>query len=200
MNHLKKCIKCNIEFEKKAQESLKFWNNRKYCSHSCANSVNKIGNKTRLGKSSWNKGLKLGKSKFNTSVEMKCQQCNNLYYVQKYRVLNSKFCSKSCHYENMNKGISSENEKVRKSKKYKDWRLSVFKRDNFTCVICNIKNKKGMGKTILLHADHIKSFAHYEDLRFDISNGRTLCIDCHKTTDNYGFRGRKNVIGVTTQI
>jgi 5-methylcytosine-specific restriction endonuclease McrA len=99
----------------------------------------------------------------------------------------------------MDKGISTENEKIRKSKEYKNWRLSIFKRDNYTCVICKVKNKKGMGKTIELHADHIKSFAHHKDLRFEIDNGRTLCIDCHRKTENYGVKAKKDIVGLNEQ-
>jgi len=61
----------------------------------------------------------------------------------------------------------------RQSAKYLNWRLSVFKRDNFTCLIC----QKVGGE---LNAHHIKSWAKYPELRYDINNGITLCKDCHK--------------------
>ena len=66
------------------------------------------------------------------------------------------------------------------------WRKSVFERDNYTCVWCGAKN--GNGKAIILQADHIKPFADYPELRFAIDNGRTLCIDCHKKTNDYGWK------------
>jgi len=69
-------------------------------------------------------------------------------------------------------GITPKYLKIRHSKKYSNWRFSVFERDNFTCQICGNKN-------IYLHADHIKPFAYFPKLRFDINNGRTLCIKCH---------------------
>lgn len=73
------------------------------------------------------------------------------------------------------------------STEYKDWRMKVFVRDNFTCVNCR---KVGC----YLTAHHIKSFAHYPELRFDLSNGVTLCDECHKKTDNYCGRGKKKNI------
>lgn len=60
-------------------------------------------------------------------------------------------------------------------------KMSEFERDNYTCVWCKIKGGK-------LNADHIRPFAHYPELRFAIDNGRTLCEDCHRTTDTYGSR------------
>ena len=62
---------------------------------------------------------------------------------------------------------------------YKEWRKIVFERDKYTCQICGIKNIK-------FHADHIKPWALYPKLRYELTNGRTLCIACHIKTDTYG--------------
>lgn len=56
---------------------------------------------------------------------------------------------------------------------YKLWRSSVFERDNYTCVECKVHGIK-------LEADHIKPWRDFPELRYDISNGRTLCKVCHK--------------------
>ncbi|KKR69696.1 MAG: hypothetical protein UU10_C0007G0002 [Parcubacteria group bacterium GW2011_GWF1_40_6] len=82
------------------------------------------------------------------------------------------------------RGITPINERIRKSLEYKLWRMAVFERDNYTCVWCGAKN--GNGKSVVLNADHIKPFAFYPELRFAIDNGRTLCVDCHKTTNTWG--------------
>jgi len=78
-------------------------------------------------------------------------------------------------------GITPETKRIRESANIKWWRKSVFERDSYTCQFCG---KKG-GK---LNADHIKSFSKYPSLRFILCNGRTLCNDCHRKTDNYGNR------------
>lgn len=64
--------------------------------------------------------------------------------------------------------------------RYKDWRLAVYTRDNYTCQFCLARN--GNGVRVVLHADHIKPYAAFPELRYDVSNGRTLCRKCHFTT------------------
>ena len=83
-------------------------------------------------------------------------------------------------------GIAPLNKILRNSLEYKLWREKVFERDNYTCVICGKIGQE-------LNADHIKSFAEYPEYRYDLDNGRTLCVPCHKLTPNYA--GRK--IGLT---
>lgn len=85
-------------------------------------------------------------------------------------------------------GVTEVNKRFKASGQYRRWRISVFERDNYTCQECGIYNHKGLGKTIELHADHIKPFAFYPELRTELDNGRTLCIDCHKLTATYGHK------------
>ena len=61
----------------------------------------------------------------------------------------------------------------RKTREYESWRRAVLKRDGYKCVKCGSMYCK-------LHAHHISSWA--EDIlhRFDIDNGLTLCVVCHK--------------------
>lgn len=86
--------------------------------------------------------------------------------------------NKAANHWNWQGGISPTNWIIRQSAQYKQWRRAVLERDNHTCIWC--------GTTKNLNADHIKRFADFPALRFDIDNGRTLCEPCHRTTETYG--------------
>lgn len=73
------------------------------------------------------------------------------------------------------------------SKEYRRWRHAVLRRDNHTCQYCGVNEESG----VIIQTDHIKPWASYPELRYDINNGRTLCWDCHKKTKTYGMNGRK---------
>jgi len=91
-------------------------------------------------------------------------------------------------------GITKLQIKIRSSWDYKEWRKAVYKRDNWVCQKCKSSGKAN------LEAHHIKAFSKIlkenniktlqqaiqcKDL-WNINNGLTLCIDCHRKTDNYG--------------
>ena len=83
-------------------------------------------------------------------------------------------------------GITSENEKARKSKTLVVWRKAVFERDRYICQKCG---KHGGD----LQAHHIVPFSVSKQLRTEVSNGQTLCKACHRQTDTYGNRIKTNV-------
>ena len=93
-----------------------------------------------------------------------------------------------CHF--WRGGVCKDNLLIRNSLEYKLWREKIFKRDNYTCQWCG--NKSGNGKRVELNADHIKPFSLFPELRFELSNGRTLCKDCHSTTDSYLSNFKRN--------
>ena len=63
------------------------------------------------------------------------------------------------------------------------WKKEVKKRDK-KCKRCGNMDKR------VLTADHIKSKKMYPNLQFKISNGITLCYNCHaiKTLEDKGYR------------
>lgn len=69
---------------------------------------------------------------------------------------------------------------------YRDWRKAVFERDDYTCQMCGVHGGR-------LNADHIQTWRDHPDLRYDLANGRTLCVECHRTTPTYGGRARRAV-------
>lgn len=56
---------------------------------------------------------------------------------------------------------------------YKKFRKDVLKRDKFTCKMCRGKKKK-------VYVHHIRKWASASSLRYEVSNGITLCYNCHK--------------------
>lgn len=95
------------------------------------------------------------------------------------------------NHPNWKGGITPIKRKLRNSLDYEEWRKSVFERDNYTCQGCGTIGE-------YLHADHIKSFSDNPELRFEVSNGRTLCVPCHykitfnKEITKYNKWGHRN--------
>lgn len=161
---------------------------RKFCSQQC------FGQDKR-GKPAWNAGIKtghapwLGKVRSPETVEKIRQAHLGRTVPQEVRDkirLTSLGRSRG--------GVSSIALIVRGMTEYKNWRRAVFERDAYTCQDCDATK-------VYLNADHHRvSFATL--LRqhkitstieaaacsalWDISNGRTLCLDCHKKTPTFG--------------
>ena len=88
--------------------------------------------------------------------------------------------SGSNHY-NWKGGNNNPLKILRASYDYKKWQKGIIQRDNKICDICKIKKEK-------VWADHIKPFALYPKLRFDLGNGRTICVDCALRLPTHGNR------------
>lgn len=144
-------------------------------------SLAKMGNKIMVGRKlseEWKKniGLKSLGNKSNKGRKLTLEHRKHISDMLKG-------LKKGEKHWNWQGGIFMKNLTIRKSFEYKLWRESVFKRDNYTCIWCGAKGD--------IHADHIKRFSEYPELRFAIDNGRTLCVPCHKTTETWGTRGLK---------
>lgn len=84
-------------------------------------------------------------------------------------------------------GITPKLTAIRNSKEFILWRLSVYKRDDYTCQKCYTRGGS-------LHSHHIMSFADNSDLRLKISNGITLCQPCHtKFHSRYGKSNNNHI-------
>jgi hypothetical protein len=71
--------------------------------------------------------------------------------------------------------------------KWFTWRDSVYERDNHTCQMC--------GSTSKLIAHHIVAWGDDESLRFEVSNGTTLCRKCHPAVHNRWMKRREAQVG-----
>lgn len=180
------------------EKTQKLWEDPKYkeeMSKKHRGQHNSSSTEFKKGNPSWNAGTKKYYSKI-------CK-CGKEFKIDDNRQI---YCSKSCGSKgksrNLGKiasldtrkklsdchkgsksylwkgGITEENHKLRTSFEYRNWKKEVFERDDFTCQICN-----QIGTN--LEAHHIKQFALYPELRFEIDNGVTLCKNCHKEIDVY---------------
>lgn len=63
----------------------------------------------------------------------------------------------------------------------KEWSKAVRRRDK-VCQECGASDR--------LHAHHIKRWRDYPELRYELSNGITLCHACHERAHGRGFKFR----------
>lgn len=154
--------------------------------------------------------------------EKKCLECDSIIIHRiKRDIERKKFCSRNCkgkyygkrrpieHLKKMQElacTLESNLKKIHRGKDhplYKhdrtqiksprpryentEWKKQVFNRDNFTCQKCGIRGGK-------LQADHIKPYCICtEEEKWNLDNGRTLCLECHKKTKSYG-RKKENIL------
>jgi hypothetical protein len=152
----------------------------------------------KKGQLPWNKGIHQWEGKKHPGQKEKinkiCLICKKVFKVLPSRN-KRKLCSLKCqkiqiksrikeNHPNWKGGIKIDNDR-RKSFEGVQWRSDVFQRDNWICQTCGVRGG------VVLQAHHKKSWAEYPEFRYDVDNGVTLCISCHKLTDNYGRRNKK---------
>ena len=134
---------------------------------------------------------------------LECAYCHKQFISPNNRV-SQRYCSLSCKAKgdteaieriNKHRGIKPRTYHLRHRDKHGgaadvEWRTAVFARDDYTCQACGAKGGR-------LQAHHIEPYKERPDLRHDLSNGQTLCVDCHRKTDSYGWgaywRRRKKI-------
>lgn len=160
------CLVCGNQFTRKPSEIRNGF--AKYCSRDCFHSVKKI-------------------RPLRNSVPMKCEKCDASIMRSLFRRKHSKhhFCSAACLFAwrskslrgqrscNWKGGVSTERIAAMSRSEYREWRTEVFERDQFECKRCGQVGGK-------LHAHHVKEWAKFPALRFDVANGETLCVSCHR--------------------
>lgn len=143
-----------------------------------------------------NHAKKLSNSNIGSGHTVVCHVCKLEFNRSLCNASKNKFnyCSRECMSEHYSERMSGENHPLynpnrdeiqtegRQHPDYVVWRREVYKRDNWSCQCCNYKGRD-------INAHHIKSFTRFPELQFDVSNGITLCINCHKEFHHlYGTR------------
>ena len=109
---------------------------------------------------------------------------------------------KDCHL--WKGGITPLKRLIRDSYEGKEWVEKVFKRDNYTCQECGkygaTLNAHHLKEFAVLFQEFLKEYSQFSPIEdketlirlaesyepfWNISNGKTLCIDCHKETESY---------------
>lgn len=97
-----------------------------------------------------------------------CQHCKTTTEIH-CQNKKKKYCSYVCN--GLARRSSTRPNSARLAARLATWGRKVRKRDGHKCVRCGGRNK--------LQAHHRLSFAEYPNLRYEVDNGETLCIDCH---------------------
>lgn len=164
------CVKCRAAFQ---SDSYGNGRQQKYCSHACY-SLDKLGRTAELSPSY--KGGPLPRT---------CRHCGEVFTVKRWVVEKGLglYCSQVCQHLVLATVIGPAHPNWRGGKKcerhtemerlpYRDWRRSVFERDDFTCQHCGRRGGR-------LNAHHIQPWKSCPDRRYDVENGVTLCKPCH---------------------
>lgn len=130
-------------------------------------------------------------------VECECDNCGLIYTVGygNYNLHNrdGKTYCKKCIAQLFNSGENcnlynpnlTDEERIigRNYKEYYDFIKLVLKRDKYKCKVCNKDNCK-------LEVHHLDGYEWCKEKRTDVSNGITLCKNCHKNFHYlYGNKG-----------
>lgn len=180
------------------------------CSVKCCT---KLMNKKNLGKKR-NKlvGLKI-RNKLRTGKHVNCQICGKRKYYPIHKLERNEhfYCSQRCRHKDMsnlyigenahnwkNGGGTSKIKRIRNLKEYRKWRKECLIRDNYTCQKCG----QYKGKLEVHHKNPLsnlfKTFSSIYKYKlrnirkfkpfWNIQNGITVCLECHKKIDKYRSR------------
>ncbi len=107
-----------------------------------------------------------------------CQTCNRPVWKPPYVKARNRtglvFCSRGCsnsYFTRENHYLWAGGQEGRMSPEGRTWRRLVLKRDRKRCRLCQSRKD--------LEAHHIRPYAQFVELRWEVSNGIMLCSCCH---------------------
>lgn len=149
------CPTCNKEFMVAPS------NPKRYCSRNCANQSSEKSKRSRIALlERWSNPEQKQQLIDGIKIRSQSDEWRNAPHFQKGEK-HPRF-----------KGNKNDRATERVRYPYKEWRWAVFKRDNFTCQDCGQHGG-------ILTAHHIAEWANAPALRYEVSNGVTLCEPCH---------------------
>lgn len=114
----------------------------------------------------------IGMKRSQESREKQSKSLRGRYITQEHKDHIAKAMTGSKNHQ-WKGGVSTWNHKMRTCKAFENWREEVFKRDDYTCQDCG---KRGC----YLHPHHILGLAEHPEFMYDVDNGITLCVPCHR--------------------
>lgn len=111
----------------------------------------------------------------SSTIGFLCNKCGNYFRTKKFEHTRKKYIRDGictpC-FRSRPRVVRDRSYHSYSNGKYKIWRDTVFKRDNWTCRNCGIRGGR-------LEAHHLIPWVKNEIYRFEVWNGETLCNSCH---------------------
>lgn len=176
-----KCIVCRKDFEVRGARV----ETAKFCSYAC--------------RGKWRSENWIGENhpRFQSGPRvLNCQHCGEDFSQRGTEAISEfrkrKFCSMECAKHGQKRLEGEAHPLYRASSRRNDrrgkhgsWARAVISRDMATCQHCGAKDT-------VLHAHHIKPFREYPELRWELTNGITLCFHCHLAVHSASTANRVN--------
>jgi len=183
---IRQCLTCGQDFRLHNNRDV---NRKKYCSNECrlrglqSSENRKERSLSQTGKPhphKRNKGRFLSKTtKAKISIALQGREFSSEHRKNLSKALRGRACMVGSNHPAWKGGVKPWHRAIQNLAVYKEWRLGVYERDNFTCIACGQVGGE-------LHAHHIFAPRNNPELAFELSNGATLCKRCHSILHKRG--------------
>lgn len=176
---MKTCEICSAPIIKKTNRTWEDYNNKRYCSKKCCGAGN--SRKIIVFCQTCRKEFARSPSHVKTrnycsvecrqkEIELTCETCGKQFFRNPSNIkCKHQYCSAQCM--GIAKRTNNGQTQGRRSPEDLAWKAAVLKKDSYKCQHCGITKN--------LQAHHIIEIKINPALRHEISNGLTLCKNCH---------------------